>query len=223
MTYKSQQIFISQQILKAHENYGFTSFMIVGSQGTGKTTLALKAMFQVYGDWSKVIDYTFLEPEELMDVLRERFEEGERVPAILVDDVAVGFDKYSWASKQSKTFAKLFNLMRTISSGAIFTSVEGSDLFKWVRDKIQYEVWVRRLTKEESEYRIYRRLYYPGNPHPYVKLKVIGRLTLDGIPDWVRKHYEEKRREAISYIFRQLEEEESGEVLKNRNLLDLIP
>jgi len=218
-----QTTFIAQQILKAYETFGFTSFMVVGSQGTGKTTLALKAMYHVYRDWNKVIEYTFLEPEELMNVLRERFESGERIPAVLVDDVAVGFDKYSWASQQSKTFAKLFNLIRSISSGTIFTSVEGSDLFKWVRDKIQYEVWVRRLSREESEYRIYRRIYYPGNPNPYVKLRVIGRLTFEGIPDWVRKYYEDKRREAIRYIFRQLEEEESGEILRARNLLNLIP
>jgi len=223
-------IYLSSIIKKAYINYGFVSIMIAGDQGAGKTTLALKILHRVYdGDWSKVIEYTFLSPDDVLSTFDKSFSKGERIPAILIDDVAIAFDKYSWSNKSNILFAKIFNLARSLTSGIVFTSVETSDLYKWVRDKVMYSIWVTRLSESESRYKVYRRVH-PPHMDSYIKLVAMGRLRLDDIPSWVREKYEERRRqivnsllqEAISALREENRRREIERQIESVNLEDLL-
>jgi len=218
--------YLSSIIKRAYSNYGFVSIMIAGDQGAGKTTLAMKILHRVYdGDWSKVIQYTFLSPDDVLATFDEFFSRGERIPAILIDDVAIAFDKYSWSNKSNILFAKIYNLARSLTAGIIFTSVEHSDLYKWIRDKVMYSIWVTRLNANESRYKVYRRIN-PPHMDSYIRLVAVGILRLDDIPDWVRAKYEERRREIVNTLLQEamsaLKEEESRREKESVDWEDLL-
>jgi len=223
---RQRDLYLSTIIGRAYANYGFVSIMIAGDQGAGKTTLAMKILNRVYdGDWNKVIQYTFLSPDDVLEAFDESFSRGERIPAILIDDVAIAFDKYSWSNKSNILFAKIFNLARSLTSGIVFTSVETSDLYKWVRDKVMYSIWVTRLSATESRYKVYRRIN-PPHMDSYIKLVAVGTLRLDDVPEWVRAKYEERRRKIVNTLLREamnaLKEEESRREIESVDLEDLL-
>jgi hypothetical protein len=108
---------------------GFMSVMIVGRQGVGKTTYAMRTLYHYYGDWDKVLESITFDPIEL---LRKR----KHYDVILIDDAGVHLSKYDWHKKSD--FAKFFNLIRDVTNFVIFTTPNEGDILKNVRDKLTY-------------------------------------------------------------------------------------
>jgi hypothetical protein len=108
---------------------GFMSVMIVGRQGVGKTTYAMRTLYHYYGDWDKVLESMTFDPIEL---LRKR----KHYDVVLIDDAGVHLSKYDWHNKSD--FAKFFNLIRDVTNFVIFTTPNEGDILKNVRDKLTY-------------------------------------------------------------------------------------
>jgi len=193
---------LSLFIDKAYENYGFVSAFIYGSQGSGKTTYALKTLYYVYGSWEEALNNTYFYIDDLLPRLYDTFNRGERIKAILLDDAGVWLMKYHWRKDFSVWFSKLFNLLRTIVSGVIFTSVEATDIVKFVRDKMMYRVYVIKISNTHSI-----AIGYKVNITPLLE-QYVERIFEDTyslkLPNDVREKYEAKRREAISTLFQEL-------------------
>jgi len=203
MVVRIKGLTLSLFINSAYSSYGFCSAFVYGSQGVGKTTYALKVLYGVYGDWDKVLENTYFYIDNLIPRLKDCVKSGKRIKAILLDDAGVWLIKYHWRKDFSVWFSKLFNLIRTICSGIIFTSVEVSDIVKFVRDKVQYRVSIRvidNLTREAIGYRV---ITLPTLER-IVKRWFIDRFRLD-LPGDVRKEYEEMRKEAIERLMSDVE------------------
>lgn len=203
MTITLTQTTLSLFINKAYENYSFVSAFIYGPQGVGKTTYALKTLYYVYGSWEEALNNTYFYIDNLLPRLKETFERGERIKAVLLDDAGVWLVKYYWRRDFSVWFSKFFNLIRTIVSGVIFTSVEVTDIVKFVRDKVMYRVNVMRISRDTSKAIGYR---VKTNPmlEQYVE-RVFEDIFGLSLPEDVREKYEAKRREAIATLFKELE------------------
>jgi len=193
-------------IFNAYYNYGFVSAFVYGSQGVGKTTYALKVMYNVYGDWDEVLGNTYFYVDDLIPRLHRCADEGKRIRCILLDDAGVWLIKYRWSERFSVWFCQLFNLIRTVCAGVIFTSVEVSDIVRFIRDKVIYRVSIRvpenprdELDREAIGYRVF---VTPTLQH-WVKKVFIDRFTLR-LPDDVRERYNEMRKEAIKRLMGEL-------------------
>lgn len=185
-------------INRAYESYGFVSAFIYGPQGVGKTTYALKVLYYVYKDWDKVLENTYFYIDNLIPRLVECFKNNERIKAILLDDAGVWLLKYYWYKYFPIWFSKLFNLMRTICSGIIFTSVEVSDIVKFVRDKVRYRVAIRVVDDDVRKAIGYKVITLPTLER-IVKRYFVDYFKLD-LPSDVRREYESMRREAIERL-----------------------
>lgn len=196
-------------INRAYSSYGFVSAFIYGPQGIGKTTYALKVLYGVYGDWGSVLDNTYFYIDGLVSRLRDCLLSGDRIKAVLIDDAGVHLVKYSWRKNFSVWFSKFFNLIRTTCSGVLFTSVEVTDIIKFVRDKIMYRVSIRPLDEDKREAVGYKVIVWPSLQR-VVKKAFIDVYTLS-LPLNVKRAYEEMRREAIMRLFNEVGMSKKGE------------
>ncbi len=72
-------MYFVNKIKRMVKENGFMSVMIVGRQGVGKTTYAMRTLYHYYKDWDKVLESMTFDPIEL---LRKR----ENYDVILIDD-----------------------------------------------------------------------------------------------------------------------------------------
>ena len=194
---------LSYFIKRAYENYGFVSAFIYGFQGVGKTTYGLKVLHGIYNDWDMVLDNTYFYIDNLLPKLKESYKSGERIKAILLDDAGVWLTKYYWYRHFSVWFSKFFNLIRTVSAGLLFTSVEVTDIVKFVRDKMVYRVAIipeNRLWRKAIGYKV---VLLPSLDRIVVRY-FADRFTLK-LPSDVRKQYEEMRKEALEKLMSEIE------------------
>ena len=204
----------SRIIKREYKRYGFASFFMYGHQGSGKTTYALKILKEVYGGWENVLRYTYFHIDQLIDDLEIAFDNYRRIPAVLVDDAGLAILKYYWQKEGEQWFSRFFNLIRSASSSVIFTSVETDDIVKFIRTKIKYVCMLVRHGDDWSEARGYERVLLP-NGKRIERLKFIDSFKLR-LPDDIRSHYEELRRDAIKRLFAERRK------LKNAKYANLI-
>jgi len=123
-------MYFADKIKRMVKENGFMSVMIVGRQGVGKTTYAMRTLYRYFnGDWDKVLESITFDPIEL---LRKR----KHYDVILIDDAGVHLSKYDWRNKSD--FAKFFNVIRDVTNFVIFTTPDEGDILKNVRDKLTY-------------------------------------------------------------------------------------
>nr|WP_167525059.1 hypothetical protein [Sulfolobus islandicus] len=186
--------------------------MVIGRQGSGKTTFAMRTLYHYYGDWDKVFNsMTF----NIVELLRK----SKHYDAMLIDDAGVHLSKYDWQKKTD--FAKFYNLIRDVTNFLIFTTPDEGDILKSVRDKITYLViiksHVRPVTNKKGE--IVRWEHWKDGGTAYVYKKRV--VFVDGKPDYryraegiitfkyelpedVRKRYAEMRAKVTEELLNEL-------------------
>ena len=182
----------------------------MGPQGSGKTTYAMLVAYEVYGNWSDVLGHLYFDPMESLPRLREALETGSRVPLIIYDDAGLHLSKYLLSTgKRGWRIAVLFNglinLARTVTAALIYTSPD-MDILKELRKKawiIAEPMAPHGASRPERAAYLYRKRILASG-RPIAKKIGIDFYRLDSIPDWVRKHYEAKRREAMKPLMEQL-------------------
>nr|WP_181965722.1 hypothetical protein [Sulfolobus islandicus] len=198
---------------------GFMSVMIVGRQGVGKTTYAMRTLYHYYGDWDKVLDSMTFDP---VGLLRRR----KHYDVILIDDAGVHLSKYDWRNKND--FSKFFNLIRDVTNFLIFTTPNESDILKNVRDKLTYLVNIHGHVRPRivdrggkkyyagDEYcsdcgyaRIYKRklvINYSTNYKPDYRYECVMHFDefLYKIPEDIRKRYAEMRSKITQQLLDEL-------------------
>jgi len=202
MVIKLKEPTLAHLIRKAHESYGFVSAFIYGHQGAGKTTYALKTLNAIYNNWDMVLKYTFLDGEKLISTLIEAYQNEERIKAILIDDAGLVFIKYSWYKDFSQWFSKLFNIIRTICSGVLLTSIEVTDIIKFVRDKVMYRVYVEKKAPKEAVAIGYKVKVLPSLEY-IVERTFSDQVKLE-LPNEVRKQYEEYRKQVVGELLSEV-------------------
>jgi len=115
-------LFLSQLIEKAYKNNGVITAYVFGEFGLGKTAYALWVAYDIYKDWNKVLEYLFFKPQEAVRVIGRAIEKNERIPLIIMDDAGLWLDRLTWYERDKISFMELFNLIRSITGGIIFTT-----------------------------------------------------------------------------------------------------
>jgi|GEM_PF-2191298 len=212
-------MYFVDKIKRMVKENGFMSVMIVGRQGVGKTTYAMRTLYHYYKDWDKVLESMTFDPIEL---LRKR----KHYDVILIDDAGVHLSKYDWRDKSD--FAKFFNLIRDVTNFVIFTTPNEGDILKNVRDKLSYLAvihgHVRPRGKRKGNHIVYvgDEYWADGGYATIYKRKLVINSTTNykpdyryvdvmhfdmfryEIPDDVRKRYAEMRAKVTERLLDEL-------------------
>jgi len=210
---KHMPLILARKIRSAYYRYDFESAFIIGQQGYGKTTYAMLVLYELYdGDWDKVLQHVVFDPQEILPRFKEALKTGKRIKAVVFDDAGLHLSKYlihtgEQGFKLTMVINALFNLIRTICAGVIFTSPD-MDVLKELRKKSWIVGTPAAPHGKNAPYRqmlLFRKTIHPSG-RVYVAKIGVDEYRLDVIPRDVRKQYEEKRKAAMEPLLNRLEE-----------------
>lgn len=220
---------LAELIKKAQKHNDAMIAYVYGDIGAGKTSYALHVAKDVLGSWNNVLDYLFFSPREAIEVMEEAIYNDERLPIIIMDDAGLWLDKLTWWMPDKVAFMKFFNLIRSVTSGVIFTT-PSEELPKQILKKCKLRVKVRPMTIDDvkkfglkntrqlmSVATIYRRVLLP-NFYEFFK-KTDYEVYPTHYPDPIYQKYEEMRKEAVKEYF---EEWKRTTKIRGETLLDEI-
>jgi len=143
------QFVLSRYIMEKPE---MTGVIIFGSQRTGKSTYGLQVLYDIYGDWNKVLDHTFFKLEDVVGFLMRQIQAGKIIPAFMWDDAGVYGGKQLYFTKRrlAEYLQNLFDVIGTAVKGVIMTTPSPENLLKAVRS---YEFYRVKIIKHNQYYR----------------------------------------------------------------------
>ena len=210
-------LYLARLIREAYRSNGVVTAYVYGDFGYGKTSYALWVSYQVYGNWEDALRHLVFKPEDALSIIGDAIDSGRRVPLIVMDDAGLWLDKLTWWERPKVRFMELFNLIRSVTAGIIFTT-PSRELPQQLVNKLFYRVRVEPLYRPETVPGVEQVAEYARSLglKPYVskamgyKLKtlpqffnLIKKQFVDYYPTHypVFREYEEKRRKALKYYY----------------------
>ncbi len=143
MKKKDKWLWLGSKIIEAYKTNGFESAIVFGKQGVGKTTYALKVAKEVYQRlghepheaWEFALDSLFFELKDALRLMKIFRENDRTIPVIIFDDAGLWLQKYKWQREDLMKFYEVYNIIRNIVSGLIFTTPSPNDITFYVREK----------------------------------------------------------------------------------------
>lgn len=128
-----------------------TGCIIYGGQRIGKSTYALKVMYDVYRDWNIVLDHVFFRIEDIIKCLRDAIRNDKLVPIILLDDCGVHCNKQLYFTNKDLTMylGALMDTIGTSCKGLLMTVPNPESVLKSIRG---YEFYRVKITRANSGY-----------------------------------------------------------------------
>ena len=200
----------------------YETVIIWATQGDMKSSFMLYLLYQVYGDWDKVLRNVVFTPKQVI----ERFKElgpDYRVTALGWDDIGAHFSPMSFRTDVDvyKAVDEAWQVIRTKASVVVGTIANIDRLPRNIKDNITMEVFMSRpldpQLADKSYYVVQRwlRLMDFEEPKAYFKKIMIeeGYYSMDSVPSDVFKEYWELRLQLAEEKIRELEETliEAGE------------
>ncbi len=142
-----------------------TGAIVYGGQRIGKSSYCLQVMFDIYQNWDDVLKYTHFKIEDLILTLRTAIKNNYIIPAILLDDAAIGGSKQLYFTNKnlSMYLSALTDVMGTSVKGLLLSTPNPDALLKTLRG---YEFYRIKITKANAGFdRIatgYRSLLLPS-------------------------------------------------------------
>jgi hypothetical protein len=143
-------MYLSSLIKEAYDLNSVIVTYVYGNMGYGKTSYALWTAYEVLGSWDRVLDYVFFDLEEAIEVMWKHIQEEKRLKIVIFDDAGFYLNRLTWWKEEKIRFMELFNLIRTISAGVIFTT-PSEELPRQLTSKCNYRVSVRPMEPHEIE------------------------------------------------------------------------
>jgi len=143
-------LILADLIEKAYRHDGVVIALIYGDMGCGKTSYALWTAYEVLGSWRKALDSLFFHPGDAMKAMERAIQKGRRLPIIILDDAGLWLERETWWEEHKIRFAELFNVIRSICAGVIFTS-PSEELPKQIINKIQLRVKALPASEEDPQ------------------------------------------------------------------------
>lgn len=212
--------YLSNQIIESYNTEGFTSGIIFGRQGSGKTAFALKVMVEsiksIYNldtqeAWNVAKRLLFFELTDALPIISYAVRNNIRLPVILFDDAGIWLSKYRWTKQYMKLFFDLYSVIRTRVSAVLFTTPSPDDIAKFLREKSWFYVRVgihdrKKRSSKETTYETQFAQDSRGNFYQkYVKVE--EKYFVHIIPNDVYNEYSEARRIVEARITDELSSE----------------
>jgi len=214
-------LYLAELIKRAYRNNGVITAYVYGEFGFGKTSYALWTAYEVYGNWDEALKHLYFKPDEAIEALGEVIKSGKRVPLIIMDDAGLWLDRLTWYEESKIRFMELFNLIRSVAAGVIFTT-PSEELPKQILNKAFYRIKIQLSSPDEDEYAaMAAELAKSFGLKPYVSkavgyrlrtlpnfFKIVKKTYIDYYPTHypILDKYERKRREALAYYYQKLRE-----------------
>jgi len=160
--------YIADKIVYAYENYDSLFLYVVGRVGAGKTSFALHILREIYGSWN-ILNYVFFDIRKFMEKAYKKISKSSRYKAIVLDDAGATLNALRFREQEMMNIIEIFNFMRTICSGIIFTTPDVYDVLKRIRVKAMFIAQIFPISREKSLARIYETRYSAGYDKYYRK------------------------------------------------------
>lgn len=214
-------MFLAELIKKAYKYNGIITAYIYGEFGYGKTSYALWVAHEVYGSWEKALDHLYFKPQEVIRAIGEAIRTGSRIPVIIMDDAGLWLDRLTWYERDKVMFMQLFNLIRSVAAGVLFTT-PSQELPNQILNKCFFRIKIEIANpgKEPTEIiEQVEKLAKSYNLYPQVSkaigyrlktlpnfFKLVKKTFYDYFPTYypIYNEYTKRRREALGYYFRKL-------------------
>ena len=225
---------------RAIKTNGWMNMVIWGTQGTGKSNLALSLGYLIYRDWDVVLKHVVMNLYELNALLREKGP-GRRIPLIIFDDMNAYLPRTLYFSER-EAYMRLksaWDLMRLNFSIFISTVVLKTDMAQFILRNItdeiktterrvwRYHRWMTEMDFDNREKIITQSIFISAHKlqlewDPNVSPELVERGLPGGVPRDVFRQYWERRQaladramarwsDVADAIERALEKEEKGE------------
>ncbi len=198
---RRKSLYFTPIIKRLHKQYGFISILIYGPQGSGKTTLAIKIMRDLYGSYDRALNHLFFDLQNFVSTLEYYFNNKQRALAVTLDDAALELHRQQYRQNITTLFEKIYNLARTVSTCFIFTTIHVDDILRGLRNKFMYRVSMQRINYKLALGKIYHFTITP-QLQPIIRLVAHQYVRLD-LPKTFWRDYEVKRRDAVAKLFHQ--------------------
>ena len=237
MKKKDKWLWLGSKIIEAYKTNGFESAIVFGKQGVGKTTYALKVAKEVYQRlghepheaWEFALDSLFFELKDALRLMKIFRENDRTIPVIIFDDAGLWLQKYEWQREDLMKFYKVYNIIRNIVSGLIFTTPSPNDITFYVREKGWKLVKIIRngsqkngFSKAKAKIAVNTITIKKGKVQNVVKWKTIDDYTVH-LPDWVFKEYQERRKVYEEKALEELDKILSGDGTPETTLNPSLP
>ncbi len=185
-------------IQSAIEHDGFLFIGILGDKGRGKSVTGLNLLYQVLGDWEKVLKHTIFTIQDFQNIPYrsdlERYIDG-RVKIVLWDDFALHTSSYGFwkADRENLTnFIEEFEIVREYVAVLVVTCAtwdmippklrEQAHIFIQMTKKGKGEIW-----KKTRGWLFLRKDY-----------KKIGEIQTEKIPNEIYNRYRQLKHKAVN-------------------------
>lgn len=124
-------------LAKIIDHNAFTGAIVYSLQRLGKSSYAMQAMYELYGNWDDVFANMFYKIDDLTGYLIDRVEHDDPIlPAILWDDAGVHANKllYFQDVGMADLIKRLFDVIGTATKGIILTTPVPGELLKSLRN-----------------------------------------------------------------------------------------
>jgi len=214
-------MFLAELVKKAHKYNGIVTAYIYGEFGYGKTSYALWTAHEVYGSWKKALDHLYFKPHEVIEAIGEAIRTENRIPVIIMDDAGLWLDRLTWYERDKVMFMQLFNLIRSVAAGVLFTT-PSQELPNQILNKCFFRIKVEIVNPEMEPTEIIEqveKLARSYNLYPLISkaigyrlktlptfFKLVKKTFYDYFPTYypIFNEYTRKRREALGYYFKKL-------------------
>jgi AAA+ ATPase superfamily predicted ATPase len=126
---------LAERIKRAYRGGGFIGAIIYGPQRLGKSSYALKVLYNLYGDWDAVLRYTVFDLKEVITLLSDAVNGGKRIPAIVWDDAGFHASKMLYFQNRALTLylQRLIDVVGINLGGLLITTPSPSNLLRSLR------------------------------------------------------------------------------------------
>lgn len=141
------------RILGSYKNNGFFSAIVEGKRGIGKSSYALKVLYNVFCSkgysetdaWEMALDRTFYAIPDIVNFLDQSSKKTPHEIAFIWDDAGVFASKLRWFThyKEAHLIQALLDTIRGSVSGIIMTCPNQQQLFNFIRRYDDYLIRIR--------------------------------------------------------------------------------
>lgn len=202
-TRRGYKVALTRGMLYANKWKGHNSYFIYGRRASGKSTYALLALYSVYKDWDKCLEYLKFTRRQILEKLMECIdtETGQvikRIPALAWDDATYENLRTRKYDPFMDSFVRLYTVIRSVVANFVWTAPS----FTLVPSKLQNLDWLLiRIKRTDPTYSTayfyrYNKAPYGSTYLPPVRIgdqQLVENFWFEWIPNKVRAKYEHTR------------------------------